>query len=56
MIATLLIPPHRERTSPRAVKRARHNTYRVKKPDEPASTRHNRPATINIHKLKPRPA
>ena len=42
----LLIPERRERTCPRAVKRARHNSYRVKKPDEPASIRHNRPATI----------
>jgi len=34
MIATLLIPDRRERTCPRAVKRARHNSYRVKKPGE----------------------
>ena len=49
-------PPRRERTCPRAVKRARHNSYRVKKPGEPASTRHRAPATINLRGLKPRPA
>lgn len=36
-IADLLIPPRRERTCPRVVKRAQHNTYRVKKPTEPAT-------------------
>jgi hypothetical protein len=55
-IAVLLIPPRRERTSPRAVKRARHNNYRVKKPGEPASTRHHAPAIIRIHTLQPRAA
>jgi hypothetical protein len=44
-----------ERTCPRAVKRLRHNQYRVKKPGEPASIRHTRTATI-IHSLKPRAA
>ena len=29
------------------MKRARHNHYRVKKPGEPASIRHTRPATIS---------
>jgi hypothetical protein len=48
MIAALLIPPRRERTCPRAVKRARHNSYRVKKLGEPASARHPAPATINL--------
>ncbi|HVI36755.1 MAG TPA: hypothetical protein VM684_11035 [Gaiellales bacterium] len=51
MIAALLIPPRRERTCPRAVKRARHNSYRIKKPGEPASTRHPAPATINLRGL-----
>lgn len=55
-IATLLIPTRRERTSPRALKRARHNNYRVKKPNEPASTRHNGPATIRLHSITPRAA
>jgi hypothetical protein len=55
-IAALLIPERRERTCPRAVKRARHNSYRVKKPAEPATIRHNKPATIRIHPLTPRVA
>jgi len=46
-IAELLIPDRTERTCPRAVKRARHNNYRVKKPGEPASIRHTRAATIS---------
>jgi hypothetical protein len=49
-------PKRRHRTCPRAVKRARHNSYRVKKLGEPASTRHNGPATILIHTLAPRAA
>ena len=53
-IARLLIPKRRKRTSPRAVKRARHNNYRVKRPDEPASIRHDRPPTINLHAVHPR--
>lgn len=40
--------PRRERSCPRAVKCARHNNYRVKKCDEPASTRHAEPATITL--------
>ncbi|MBV9314061.1 MAG: hypothetical protein JO100_10045, partial [Pseudonocardia sp.] len=55
-IATLRIPTRRERTCPRAVKRARHNSYRTKKPTEPASTRHPAPATIHLHTLQPRAA
>jgi hypothetical protein len=46
-------PARRHRTSPRAVKRARHNSYRVKKPDEAASTRHPGPATITLYPLNP---
>jgi hypothetical protein len=49
-------PRRRHRTSPRAVKRARHNNYRVKKPGEAASTRHDGPATIHIHHATPRAA
>ena len=49
-------PKRRDRDSPRAVKHARHNSYRVKKPDEPASTRHHGPATIRHHTLNPRAA
>ena len=37
----------RERTCPRVVKRARHNSYRVKKPGQRA-TRHDAPATISL--------
>jgi hypothetical protein len=55
-IAALLIPGRRERTCPRAVKRARHNSYRIKKPDEPASTRHHDPPTIHLHTMIPRAA
>lgn len=44
-IVGLLNPLRRERTCPRAVKRARHNNYRVKKPSEPANIRHCGPAT-----------
>jgi hypothetical protein len=49
-------PVRRDRTSPRAIKRACHNNYRVKKPGEPASTRHDGPATIRLHILNPRAA
>ena len=34
------IPTRHELTCPRAVKRAQHNNYRVKKPCEPATTAH----------------
>jgi hypothetical protein len=37
----------RERTYPRAVKRARHNSYPVKKPGQ-HGTRHEAPATIKL--------
>jgi hypothetical protein len=47
-------PPRRHRTCPRAVKRGRPNSYRIKKPDQ-TSTRHTGPATINIRTLT-RPA
>jgi len=56
LIAALLIPARRERTCPRAVKRARHNSYRVKKPGEPASIRHRGPATVALRALTPRAA
>jgi len=56
LLATLLIPERRERTCPRAVKRARHNSYRVKKRDEPASIRHPRPAAVTLRGLTPRTA
>jgi hypothetical protein len=37
----------RERSYPRVVKRARHNSYRVKKPGQ-HGTRHHAPATIKL--------
>lgn len=49
------LPKRRHRTCPRAVKRGRHNSYRVKKPGETA-TRHTGPPTIHIHALAPRAA
>jgi hypothetical protein len=55
-ITSTIIGVRRHRTCPRAVKRARHNSYRVKKPDEPSSTRHTEPPTVRIHKLQPRAA
>jgi len=49
-----LNPGRRHRTYPRVVKRARHNSYRVKRPGD-HGTRHSGPATIklvNLHPLK----
>ena len=37
----------RQRSYPRVVKRARHNSYRVKKPGQ-HGTRHDAPATIKL--------
>jgi hypothetical protein len=48
-------PARRHRTSPRAVKRARHNNYRVKQPGE-ITTRHDGPATIRLRTITPRAA
>ena len=42
-----LNPPRRHRTCPRAVKRGRHNSYRVKKPGD-KNLRHDAPATIRL--------
>ncbi|WP_206745015.1 hypothetical protein, partial [Pseudofrankia sp. BMG5.36] len=55
-ITRTLNPPRRHRTCPRVVKRPRHNSYRVKKRDEPASIRHPGPPTIRLHPLAPRAA
>ena len=50
-IADIASPQHlnkrRERSYPRVVKRARHNSYRVKKPGQ-HGTRHDAPATIRL--------
>jgi hypothetical protein len=42
-----LNPRRRHRTYPRVVKRARHNSYRVKKPGD-TGKRHDGPATIRL--------
>jgi hypothetical protein len=43
----------RERTYPRVIKRARHNSYWIKKPGD-HGTRHNSPPTITLVNL-PKP-
>ena len=45
--ARSLNPPRRNRTYPRVVKRARHNSYRVKRPGD-HGIRHDNPATIKL--------
>ena len=40
----------RERTCPRVVKRARHNSYRVKRPAD-HGTRHSSPPTVRLVNL-----
>ncbi len=45
-----LNPERRHRTYPRVVKRARHNSYRVKRPGD-TGTRHDGPATIKLVNL-----
>jgi hypothetical protein len=42
-----LNPRRRHRSYPRVVKRARHNSYRVKKPGD-TGIRHDGPATIRL--------
>ena len=42
-----LNPPRRHRTYPRAIKRSRHNAYRVKRSGD-TSTRHHGPPTIRL--------
>jgi hypothetical protein len=42
----------RHRSYPRVVKRARHNSYRVKKPAD-IGIRHPGPATIDLVNLRP---
>jgi len=50
-MAAITSPKHlnqrRERSYPRVVKRARHNSYPVKKPGQ-HGTRHDAPATIQL--------
>jgi hypothetical protein len=45
-----LNPRRRHRTYPRVVKRARHNSYRVKRASD-QGTRHARPPTIKLANL-----
>jgi hypothetical protein len=45
-----LNPERRHRTYPRVIKRARHNSYRVKRPGD-HGTRHSGPATIKLDGL-----
>ena len=45
-----LNPQRRMRTCPRVIKRARHNTYRVKRPGDAAVT-HTSPPTIKLEGL-----
>ena len=46
-----LNPPRCDRTYPWVVKRARHNSYRVKRPGD-HGTRHDGPATIKLVNLR----
>jgi hypothetical protein len=46
-----LNPARRDRTYPRVVKRARHNSYRVKRPGD-RGIRHDGPATIKLVNLR----
>ncbi len=46
-----LNPQRRHRTYPRVIKRARHNSYRVKRPGD-HGTRHPGPATIRLVNLR----
>jgi hypothetical protein len=47
-----LNPRRRHRTYPRVVKRARHNSYRVKRPADHGIC-HTGPATIKLVNLRP---
>jgi hypothetical protein len=48
-----LNPKRRQRTYPRAIKRARHNSYRVRRPGD-HGTRHPGPPAIRLVNLRPR--
>jgi hypothetical protein len=51
-----LNPPRRNRTCPRAIKRGRHNAYRIKKPGD-QNIRYPGPATIQLRgRAKPQAA
>ncbi len=44
-----LNPKRRHRTYPRVVKRARHNSYRVKKPADKGTRHHGPPAIVLVN-------
>jgi hypothetical protein len=44
----------RHRSYPRVIRRARHNSYRVKRPGD-TGTRHHGPPTIRLVNLRPQP-
>jgi len=50
-----LNPARRHRSYPRVIRRARHNSYRVKRPGD-TGTRHPGPPTIRLVNLRPEPA
>jgi hypothetical protein len=51
-----LNPPRRNRTCPRAIKRGRHNAYRIKQPGD-QNIRYPRTATIQLRgRVKPQAA
>lgn len=47
-----LNPARRHRSYPRVIRRARHNSYRVKRPDD-TGTRYHGPPTIRLAGLRP---
>jgi hypothetical protein len=49
-----LNPDRRHRSYPRVIRRARHNSYRVKRPAD-TGTRYHRPPTIRLVNLRPQP-
>jgi hypothetical protein len=50
-----LNPRRRHRSYPRVIRRARHNSYRVKRPGD-TGTRYHGPPTIRLVNLRPQAA
>ena len=50
-----LNPRRRHRSYPRVIRRARHNSYRVKRPAD-TGTRYHGPPTLWLVNLRPQPA
>jgi hypothetical protein len=46
--------PRRHRSYPRVIRRARHNSYRVKRPGDTGTSYHG-PPTIRLVNLRPQP-